>query len=136
MRLFFQIDKCPRCSSPRTVPFFSRPVQKPQCRTCTEYAEDTGAVPIERPATRDDDSGVRIGQSVQTPAMAEASAQLLSSVEDLLQEDVPQDDLAAVVVELSAQVGAYQMALLNNEPVAARSFLENVVRIAQSLLEK
>ena len=99
---------------------FSNPVEAPSCLTCTAYedfteVDDGGTAKMPPASEADEPVGFLLG-GIFGPADSEQPAPM------------PQ------ILELSAQVGAYQMAVLNGEATAARAFLENVVRIAQDLL--
>lgn len=121
--VFYQIDNCSHCGGPRIVPGFSKPAATPQCLTCTGYEDwvepmeptspfegwETEAVPREPPLS-DPGSGV--------PSLIGG----------------PYD--SKLLLELSAQVGSFQMAVLNQEGSAAEAFLRNIMRIAETLLGK
>lgn len=99
---------------------FSSPVEAPSCLTCTAY-EDFLEPPEKYTA-----------KMPPTPSADEPTGPLTGGI--FGPADSEQLALMPQILELSAQVGAYQMAVLNGEATAARAFLENVVRIAQDLL--
>lgn len=121
--ILYQIDNCARCGGPRIVPGFSKPAATPQCLTCTGYED--WVEPMEPSPSFEgwETEAVPREASLSSPPR---------SVEDLIggMYDPKQ------ILELSAQVGSFQMAVLNQEGSAAEAFLRNIMRIAETLLGK